>query len=552
MSVPKPDNPAAARFARWLLGRAVRYWPKENRAWGLALAAEIDETASASETVRWSMGGIMLFTRSVLSSAWAWMKLPLGSSLPAGGPQGPSLLPKRSRLFTATILAATTLLFLLPESREAFRTVRASWLGFILTNSDERKLEEMGARAEKDKDASMLAFVALGTHDPKRGQELVEKSVALDPKLVWIYGAKNHRMDYYPARQDWLDRLHEADPGNAVPLLLAAAALAEPKLSPNYRDEDFAKLGNDPQWMALMERAYAAPHYDSYLQKHFQLMRMAWERDRYLPPVIVFYGMWSHAIPDLRLIRLYGDIEIREAKKAQAEGDEEKAEKLANQVGAFGMRVADSNGPFIEKLVGIAVARNAQLELAELYASEGKTEEARLATSRVTELDHVVKGFTHDDPRRAEQIHTLRREGALVQGFAILGGIAGIAAILGILVVELRSGKSGRRKTIWRRAVSFAADHAPATLFIASGAFVVCFLPFQRALADFRASGFLPADERRITDALWSLIMVPEYMLGTDAAVAFWSMVTVTLSALAVFVLAWGFYRARRRALNPA
>ena len=151
MSVAKQEIPASARFARWLLEWAVRHWPEETRPWGLALAAEIDETASAFETVRWSLGGIMLFARSVLSCAWAWMKLPAGGSLPgARGPQGPSLLPKRSRVFTAAILAAAALLLFLPVGREAIRTVRASWQGFRESPSDQRTLEELAARAKKE------------------------------------------------------------------------------------------------------------------------------------------------------------------------------------------------------------------------------------------------------------------------------------------------------------------------------------------------------------------------------------------------------------------
>src|SRR5437762_6552931 len=123
------------------------------KSWGLALAAEIDETASALETVRWSLGGIMLFARSVLSGAWAWMKLPAGGSLPgASGPQGPSLLPKRSRVFTVAILATAALLLFLPVGREAIRTVRASWQGFQESASDQRTLEELAARAEKEQD----------------------------------------------------------------------------------------------------------------------------------------------------------------------------------------------------------------------------------------------------------------------------------------------------------------------------------------------------------------------------------------------------------------
>ena len=103
MSVSRQASSTAARLARWLLGCAVRHWPEETRPWGLALAAEIDETAGAFETVRWSLGGMMFFARSVLLGAWAWLKLPAGGSLPSGA-EGPSMLPKRSREFTAGIL----------------------------------------------------------------------------------------------------------------------------------------------------------------------------------------------------------------------------------------------------------------------------------------------------------------------------------------------------------------------------------------------------------------------------------------------------------------
>jgi hypothetical protein len=130
--------------------------------------------------------------------------------------------------------------------------------------------------------------------------------------------------------------------------------------------------------------------------------------------------------------------------------------------------------------------------------------------------------------------------------------IAGFAVLVGILGLELRSGKNRNRTSAWRRAMCVVSDYAPGALLLASGGFLVCFLPFQRALADFRASAFLPVDERRITDALWSLNAVPEYMLGDDAAVAFWSIVTITLSVLAISIMLWSWHRTRRTATNPA
>src|SRR5271169_2959529 len=277
MSMSSQANPSAARFARWLLGCAVRHWPEETRCWGLALAAEIDETGSAFETVRWSLGGIMLFTRSVLSSVWAWMKLPAGRSLSDGADE-PSPLPRRSRLFTAAVLAAAVLLLILPEGREAVRTVGSSWRDFQQTGSDQRKLDELATRAEKEKDAGTLAFVALSTDDSKRASDLIEQAVSLDPQYLWAYAAANRRIGAGSRRTDWPAQLQAADPGNAVPNLFAADSLAEAHLhaiamhtAPIGVEEKL--LASDAKWCALMELAFAAPRYDSYFYKHSVLAR---------------------------------------------------------------------------------------------------------------------------------------------------------------------------------------------------------------------------------------------------------------------------------------
>src|SRR5580658_7958787 len=60
VSVSPQPHPLPARFFRWLLSRAVRHWPEDTRAWGIALAAEVDETTDAFQALLWSWGGIML------------------------------------------------------------------------------------------------------------------------------------------------------------------------------------------------------------------------------------------------------------------------------------------------------------------------------------------------------------------------------------------------------------------------------------------------------------------------------------------------------------
>ena len=398
MSVGKQEIPASARFARWLLEWAVRHWPEETRPWGLALAAEIDETASAFETVSWSLGGIMLFARSVLSGAWAWMKLPAGGSLPgARGPQGPSLLPKRSRVFTAAILATAALLLFLPVGREAIRTVRASWQGFQESPSDQRTLEELAARAEKEKDADTLAFVALSTTDPKRAAALTERAISLDPELIWVYGARNHRPDFDPPREEWLARLKAADPGNAVPDLLMASALGGPRVDMLYahgkpKDADFEVLA-DSKWKLLMERAYGAPRYDSYFQKHYQLTRAVWNRERNLPPTFIFSGLWSHAIPNLLNLRSFAEFKMYQGRKARAAGDLQRAESLIGEVDVFALRMADGSGTKIEKLIALAISMSANKRLADLFASSARPQDARRVALRLDEIERSLQGM---------------------------------------------------------------------------------------------------------------------------------------------------------------
>jgi hypothetical protein len=561
MSRSSQANPTAARLARWLLGCAVRHWPKETRPWGLALAAEIDETASAFETVRWSLGGFMLFTRSVLSSAWRWMKLPAGSSLSGGvnWPKGPSLLPKRPRVFTAAVLGAVALLLALPEGREAIRTVRASWQEYRQSDSDARKLEELAARAKKEKDASTLAFVALGTRDPKRAEALTEQAVALDPQLVWIYGSKNHSWPNFDSpKAEWLAQLQAADPDNAVAYLLPADALDPLRTRPFYRrgipkDAEFAVAESDSKWMALMERAYGAPRYDSYFQRHYQLTRTVWNREKNLSPVIVFSGLWSHAIPDLGNLDLFADVKMHEAQKARTAGDLKRAESLLGELDAFGIRMADGSGTKIEKLIAWRLSERADKELAGLYSSWGKTQEERRVTLRIEQIDASFRALRPgDDSADHARAQTFRREGMVVQGFGTLAVLAGLAALAGVLMLELWPRKIRDTKTIWRRGACLAANYAPTILLVACGVFLVSFLPFQRAFEAYRASTYSLLNEEGLMDPMWGLMEIPRYLTGVNFAVSLWMIVTIALSTLLLFVLARGFYRMRRTAAKSA
>jgi tetratricopeptide (TPR) repeat protein len=438
------------------------------------------------------------------------------------------------------------------------RTVRASWQGFQQSNSDVRTLEELAARAEKQKDASTLAFVALGTSDPKEAAALTERAVALDPELIWVYGAKCHGPNHDPPREEWLAQLQLADPGNAVPYLFAADALDPLRIRPLYRrgiptDAEFEVVESDSKWMGLMERAYGAPRYDSYFQKHYQLTRTVWNRERNLSPVIALSGLRSHAIPNLLSLRFFARVRIHEAQKVRAAGDLSRAERLLGEVDAFGTRMADGSEIKIEKLIGMSISRSADKELADFYSSAGHVEDARRAALRVEQIDERARSMRPDrDPATRAQAQAFQWEGMLVQGFGALGVIAGCAALGGILLLELWPWQIRNAKTIWRRALCSIADYAPVTLLVAIAAFLMSFLPFQRAFAEYRSSSYVLANHEHLMEALGDLNGIPDYLMGVNARVLIWAFVSIALTALLLFVLVKEILRARHAASKPA
>jgi hypothetical protein len=233
MSAPQQAMPF--RLAHSSLQLALRFWPKETRDWGHALAAELHEVERPFEALQWAVGGLMLFSRASASHFWAWLRLPAGARLPGASlPLGidAPILPKRSRLFTAAVLAATALLLFLPHSREAFSTVRATWQGYHpLLDNDRRTLEQLAARAERENDARTLAFVALTLRDADQNVRLADEAVSLDPSYTWIYASRYYRPDGVAQQPEWLARLHAFDPGNAFLYLTAADAIAQQHVS---------------------------------------------------------------------------------------------------------------------------------------------------------------------------------------------------------------------------------------------------------------------------------------------------------------------------------
>lgn len=540
-----PQASLTIRFVESFLQLMLRFWPEESRHWGKALAGELDEIEKPWQVLLWTLGGLMLFVRSFVSHILNWLKRPAGSRLSTSSlPPGidPPILPKRSRLFTAVVLAATAVLFFLPQSQEAVSTVRATWQGYELWHNDRRTLEKLATRAEKEKDARTLAFVALTMPQrPDEGMRLADKAVSLDPSFTWIYASRFYRPDDLPQPPEWLARLHASDPDNAFIDLMAADAIAQPRYTvllahrtPPPQEIESA-LAADPQWLAQMQTAFRAPRYNDYLRNQWELICYEWDRDPALSPAIIGYGLWSHRIPNVQNLKIFGNLEIDRAQQALASGHPDQAASILQDVDGFANRMLEQGDATFEHLIALNLSRQATQELRNLYAATGRPREASDASARLQEIDNRQRAFL--SLPYLVYPNSSRREALLFQTCAILLVVCGVMLALSFFLLEIRPRSFPPRRATWQRILCTSADYAPASFLILTFAFVVSFLPIAHLFAQYRSASASIATFQEISGTLWGLMELPLSLQNILNPPLFWWLVTAALVILAALFL---------------
>lgn len=496
----------------------------------------------------------MLFTRASASHFLTWLKLPAGSRLPRNPlPLGsnPPILPKRSRLFTVAILVATAVVLFLPQSRVAVSTVRATLQGLELWNwnSDQHTLEKLAARAEKEKDARTLAFAALTMSESDLSMRLADKAVSLDPSLTWIYASHFYRMNSVPLPAEWLARLHASDPDNGFIDLTAADAIAQPHFwaMAAHRTpapgEFESVIANDPQWVAQMETAFRAPHYDNYLHKHWELICYGWNRDPAISPAIIGYGLWSRRFPNLQNVQIFAKIQIHRAQQALISGHPDQAARILQEVDGFASRMSEQGEASFERMAALDLSRQATEEFRNLYLATGRAREASEASARLQEIENRHRSLI-SLPYLVET-DTLRREATIFQTSAILLFACGVIMALSVLLLEIRPRPSRPRRAAWQRILCRTADYTPATLLILSFAFFVSFLPIARLFAQYRSASASIETFREIRGTLWGVMDVPLSVQEVLNPPFFWWFVTIALVILAALLLYRIFSRSK-------
>ena len=206
---------------------------------------------------------------------------------------------RRTRFMSMLFLVLALGFFGVKDFRWAFGGVPAA---DRLVNPTNAQLRAMAERAAAGGDANAAVFATLLTADRTCPQivEATERLVQKDPSLTWVYysNAEQCRNDWSKPGvaehvREWADKLEAYDPQNAVPALLAAEVIREqssawPKAGSGASTSPPYLQGLEAQgaWRQAMAKAYAAPRYDTYAVRRFELDRQLLWSHGWASPIV--------------------------------------------------------------------------------------------------------------------------------------------------------------------------------------------------------------------------------------------------------------------------
>src|SRR5579859_175101 len=303
----------------------------------------------------------------------------------------------RKRRLTLVLFGISLLFLLLPSFRWALelslrdRMVH-DWDGLEPELARERETalpaERVSAlleQASRDRDPRLLAFVALVSTSPAEALRAADQAYALDPSYGWIgYYLLLTKQDP-DATARWIAHLQGFEPQNGAVYLTEAECVenAQPdfpkwlKTPKGWHHPDPTPLVDRTQWLAAMEKGYAAPHYHGYEQQRFVLERDVMRDLGRATPWKLAALLGGQRIPGLLTVRSHADYKIYYlAANAQRAHRYDAALQQIQQTSAFGQRMQSEGETVIERLIGQSIDNIAADGQTELLRAQGRTVEA--------------------------------------------------------------------------------------------------------------------------------------------------------------------------------
>jgi hypothetical protein len=537
-------NLHSRRVGSFLLRSAISIAPQHVAEWGQAMLGELHHIEGDWAALVWALGGASVLAKHALLSVFVpkLNRQIVPSSEELFAKEG--LMRKAALIAVGSCLLASLLFFLAPAFRQAFQVSLTQWhyvLNLRGTNHDPG-LEKLARRAEEKKDPQGLAFVAVRHWDPAESARLADESVALDPKLTWIYAvvAVNHAE--LSDHDQWIPKLEQWDPGNALPYLITAEGIDIDEVSHGriaHRIEE-----QSPAWQTAMAAAFQSPKLDPYLDRLQQLNRQVLLRYGSNDPYQAMCGeCWVDGLPSYAAadsFRYAGSL-LESGKVLEVRGDRKGARQKYWTVARFDQMMMGSSGGWLERRsLGDVYDR-----FEALSQKEGNEQQAELYAYLAATLDLEEKADIASLHKRVTGGAVSRWNATVVRasGVAMLSFVAlGLICILSP-IVRSRSLRFGSIRL--SRPIATLGTTSAIGLLFSSAVLYLSYRPYAEIFRTYLRDG----DQSRLND-LTDFLVRTQIPLGARGPILefvfhFWFAVTA-LCVAGLLLVALRYLLSRR------
>lgn len=352
--------------------------------------------------------------------------------------------------------------------------------------------------AEEQCDARTLAFVAGQTYTGRDALRLADQAVAIDPKFTWIYsqlfrGLWGNDAQTQAARDRLIQRLEAWDPDNSFPYLMEAqevlARMARKGMSfPMIYYVD--RLASFPAWREAMAKAFAAPRFDSYAARWFELNR-AWLTEHGLArPGLFLTLLGARPLANVGRggVSSYADLLINElGKKAEAAGRVDEALGYYWAVAHMGEQLHLQGVGMAEQQAGESLQIQAYGRLLPLLRSMGRLQEASTIEYALAQLSRENDTYRGKYPFARSSNYNwaatiMDSTGTLVLTLVLL-------TILSLVYVTAKRWVRPEKKGPLYRIVKGAESWLAALLFLACVGLYFSYYPYAQNFHHYMTTG---------------------------------------------------------------
>jgi hypothetical protein len=314
-----------------------------------------------------------------------------------------------------------------------------------------------------------------------------EQAVAMDPKLTWIATRFANPVDNTPADSKvWMERLTTWDPDNSVPFLFAAELLYSRGFADgSLEDAATLRLANTTAWGEKMRAAFAAPRFDNYVQRRFELDRSVLRGLQGTETGALVWYSFGLGFVNLSQVKAYAGLILRKfGPQAEQAGRPAEAAELYWSVARFGDNLAKGASWVGDSSIAAGLEASAYASLASIATRAGRKDEAAALTLLSQAAERTDSQITAEWREASRARWPAAERAAMLAWFAsALLLLSALACLAWAAIIGFRSEQ--RVLGGWLGSAALGLSYAPIVLLASSAVMYTTMLPFLRSAQEF-------------------------------------------------------------------